>query len=386
MNFRPLAAAALALAAAALAVGLAPVATASASPPGDRAEHGAVFVETNDETSNAIIAYSRGRDGHLTETGRFPAGGLGGAVAGPVFDPLASQGALTYDADHQLLYAVNAGSDTLTVFAVHGTNLSQRQIVSSGGHLPVSVGVARDLVYVLNAGGDGAISGFRVNDGTLNPLVGSTRSLGLGNPATPPFLAAPSQVALTPDGRNVIVATKTQGVLDIFPLDRLGRPTPAPVVTAAAPGSVPFALSFDRDANLLVAGAAGVASSYTVHRDGTLTAISTAVPNGQSATCWTVFARGHLYAANAGSATITGYTDHHGKLALREPTGVAAHTDTGPVDLAASGDDKYLYQLATGAGVIDEYRIGQNGSLSLIGTVTGLGIDNGHGAEGIAAT
>jgi len=161
-------------------------------------------------------------------------------------------------------------------------------------------------------------------------------------------------VALTPDGRNVIVATKTHGVLDILPLDRLGRPTPAPVVT--------------------------------VHRDGTLTAISTAVPNGQGATCWTVFARGHLYAANAGSATITGYTDHHGKLALREPTGVAAHTDTGPVDLAASGDDKYLYQLATGAGVIDEYRIGQNGSLSLIGTVTGLGIDNGHGAEGIAAT
>ena len=114
MNFRPIAAAALALAAAALAVGLAPVATASASPPGDRAEHGAVFVETNDETSNAIIAYSRGRDGHLTETARFPTGGLGGAVAGPVFDPLASQGALTYDADHQLLYAVNAGSDTLT--------------------------------------------------------------------------------------------------------------------------------------------------------------------------------------------------------------------------------------------------------------------------------
>ena len=65
---------------------------------------------------------------------------------------------------------------------------------------------------------------------------------------------------------------------------------------------------------------------------------------------------------------------------------MAAHTDTGPVDLAASGDVKYLHQLATGAGVIDEYRIGQDGSLSLIGTVTGLGIDKGHGTEGIAAT
>lgn len=86
----------MAVAAASLAVGLAPVAvaSASASPPADRAEH-AVFVETNDEAGNAIIAYSRGRDGLLTETGRFPTGGLGGAVAGPVFDPLASQGALT---------------------------------------------------------------------------------------------------------------------------------------------------------------------------------------------------------------------------------------------------------------------------------------------------
>jgi len=169
-------------------------------------------------------------------------------------------------------------------------------------------------------------------------------------------------------------------------LDEATRNKSGPVVTAAAPGSVPFALSFDRDANLIVAGAAGVASSYSVHRDGTLTAISTAVPNGQSATCWTVFARGHLYAANAGSATITGYTDRLGKLALRESTGVTAHTDTGPIDLAVSGDDRYLYQLATGAGVIDEYRIGQEGSLSLIGTVTGLGIDNGHGTEGIAAS
>ena len=104
-------------------------------------------------------------------------------------------------------------------------------------------------------------------------------------------------------------------------LDEATRNKSGPVVTAAAPGSVPFALSFDRDANLLVAGAAGVASSYSVHRDGTLTAISTAVPNGQSATCWTVFARGHLYAANAGSATITGYTDRLGKLIKRQPVG-----------------------------------------------------------------
>ena len=47
-----------------------------------------------------------------------PPAALGGILAGSVVDHLASQGSLSYDPRHALLYAVNAGSDTISVFAV----------------------------------------------------------------------------------------------------------------------------------------------------------------------------------------------------------------------------------------------------------------------------
>jgi 6-phosphogluconolactonase (cycloisomerase 2 family) len=366
-------------------LGLTPAAAAS-PPHGTPFDGHAVFVQTNGARGNAVIAYGRGRDGRLTESGRFATGGRGASEDGAVVDPLASQGSLTYDAAHHLLYAVNAGSDTVSVFDVRGVHLTRRQVLSSGGHFPVSVGVSHDLVYVLDAGGDGAIHGFRVVGGRLSPIAGSTRGLALGNAATPFFLSAPSQVALTPDARDVVVATKNHNKLDVFPLHRDGRPSASPVVTASA-GAVPFALSFDGRGRLLVAEASGGASSYALHRDGTLSVISGHVANGQSATCWSAMARGYLFTANAGSATITAYLPGTaGVLHLRDANGVTATTGAGPVDLAASPDGGFLYQEATGAGAIDEFRVGRDGSLTLIGTVAGFPPDNGSGMEGIAAT
>jgi len=50
--------------------------------------------------------------------------------------------------------------------------------VASGGLRPISVTVHDKVVYVLNAGGDGSISGFTVgNSGALTSIAGSTRSL-----------------------------------------------------------------------------------------------------------------------------------------------------------------------------------------------------------------
>jgi 6-phosphogluconolactonase (cycloisomerase 2 family) len=317
----------------------------------------------------------------------YSTGGLGGAEAGAVVDPLASQGSLTYDPAHHLLFAVNAGSDTFSVFGVDGAHLQRRQVLSSGGHLPTSVSVAGNTVYVLDAGNDGAIAGFEIaHDGRLHALPGSVRSLGLGNPANPNFLASPSQIAITPDRQEVIVATKTHGTLDVFTLDHHGVPSTSAVTTASA-GAVPFALSFDSLGRLLVGEASGGESSYWVQRDGELTTISSHVANNQAATCWSALAKGFVYVANAGSNTITGYSENwRGQLALLDSSGVTATTDAGPVDLVASLDGKYLYQQATGAGAIDEFRVNNDGSLTKIGAITGLTPDNGTGFEGIAAS
>ena len=75
---------------------------------------GAVFVQTNDISGNAILAYARSAAGALTPAGRYPTLGRGGTEPGAPTDPLSSQGSLTIDRRHQLLYAVNAGSDTVS--------------------------------------------------------------------------------------------------------------------------------------------------------------------------------------------------------------------------------------------------------------------------------
>ena len=158
---------------------------------------GAVFVETNDIYANAILAYARSSDGTLTPAGRYPTAGRGGTEVGVPTDPLSSQGALTYDPRRHLLYAVNPGSDTLSVFAVRGTRLRLLQVIASGGSFPVSVAIHKSLVYVLNAGGDGTISGYRTDDQRLTPIPSSVRSFGLGN-ATPHSSSAHSLRSASP--------------------------------------------------------------------------------------------------------------------------------------------------------------------------------------------
>jgi len=106
----------------------------------------AVFVETNGTTGNAILAYRRADDGTLTQVENYPTGGLGGAASGAAVDPLASQGALGYDSAHGLLLAVNAGSDSVSVFTVDGDTLQLQQVIGSGGFFPASIAVSGDLV------------------------------------------------------------------------------------------------------------------------------------------------------------------------------------------------------------------------------------------------
>ena len=168
-------------------------------PPFGFANH-VVFVQNDNVAGNQVIAYDRASDGHLTLANTYSTGGLGGILAGSVVDHLASQGSLTYDPDHSLLYAVNAGSNSVSVFAVHGDQLRLIQVIDSGGTFPVSVAVHRNLVYVLNAENGASVQGYAVFFNHLVPIPGSRRPLGLDPNATPQFVNTPGQVAFSPDG------------------------------------------------------------------------------------------------------------------------------------------------------------------------------------------
>ena len=349
----------------------------SAGEPGHHHASSAVFVQTDDPAGNTVVAYDRAADGTLTQAGSYPTGGLGGQLAGSVVDHLASQGSLVLD--DGTLFVVNAGSNTVTSFAVVGDRLVDRQIVASGGTFPVSIAVRDHLAYVVDALNGGTLQGYlRVGD-RLVRIPSWQRPLGLDPSATPQFVNTPGQVAFTPDGRSIAVTTKANGhkVL-VFGLERFGGPAATPTVNLL-PGDVPFALVTDRSGHLVIAQAGnGAVASYDVSRSGTLTAVSSAATNA-AATCWVARVGSHLYASNAGSATVSVISDHGGSLTL---TG-ATPTDAGTVDAAASPDGRFLYVQAGAAGHVDAFAIGQDGGLTAIGSVT---VPNAVGGEGIAVS
>jgi 6-phosphogluconolactonase (cycloisomerase 2 family) len=378
MKHRPVLAALLAVLALAL-IG----AQASSADRGHGKRHGkkkVVFVQTNELTGNQIAVYDRGADGRLTRAGTYPTGGLGGnAAPGTESDRLASQGSLVYDREHRLLLAVNAGSDTVSAFRVHGDRLRLVDVVPSGGQFPASIAIHGELAYVLNSGGTGVVQGFRVGRHGLEPIPGSARSLGLANSDPPNFLMSPGQVGFTPDGRKLILTTKAStSAIDVFQVGHDGRLSATPVVNPSAT-PVPFAFTFG-PAGRLVAGEAGASSvtTYRIQAGGTLTDPKSQ-SDGQTALCWILQVRGFYFVSNTGSNNLSSFRlDGSGQPSLLAP--IAATTNPGPIDLASS--DNFLYAETGINGTVDEFYVRSDGALVALGSVDDLP----PGIEGIAAT
>ena len=132
----------------------------------------AVYVMNNNADANAVLVFDRAADGTLTEAGSYLTGGLGTGGG------LGSQGALVLSDNGRWLFAVNAGSNEVSVFAADGNNLHLTDTVASGGERPISLTSHGNWLYVLNAGGSGNITGFRLDrNGHLAPIPNSTQHL-----------------------------------------------------------------------------------------------------------------------------------------------------------------------------------------------------------------
>jgi 6-phosphogluconolactonase (cycloisomerase 2 family) len=342
-----------------------------------------VFVQTNELDGNHVVVYDAGTDGRLTRAATYATGGNGGAAApGTESDRLGSQGSLVHDAAHKVLIAVNAGSDTVSSFSVHGDRLQLSDVVASGGQFPASVAVHGNLVYVLNSGGAGVVQGFRLAGSRLVAIPGSARTLALANTDPPFFLTSPGQVGFTPDGGSLIVTTKASGsTIDVFRVLPNGRLSATPVVNPSAT-PVPFAFTFTPTGRLAM-GEAGASSvtTYDVGSDGTL-ADPKSQPDGQAALCWIERVGGFYYVSNTASNTLSGYTiAADGQPSLVTETGIVATTEPGPIDLTSPTAGSFLYA-ETGSGTVDEFAVDADGTLTPLGVVTGLP----EGIEGIAST
>ena len=320
---------------------------------------GAVFTLINAAGGNAVATYARGADGSLSWMGSASTGGLG-AGAG-----LGSQGALALSDDGRWLFAVNAGSNDISAFRVTPRGLELTSRVASGGIRPISLTVHGDVLYALNAGGDGNISGFRVgNDGALAPLAGSTRSLS-GS------AVGPAQVSFSPTGAWLVVTEKTTNRLDIYGVGSDGLV--ADLSTAPSAGGTPFGFAFGHGDELFVSEAAGSASSYIVG-DAGLTVASGAVLTHQGAPCWAVVTKNGKfgYTANAQGGSISGFAiANDGSISLIDADGRTAVVGAGNIDLAISENSRYLYEL-NGNRSISGFRVEADGHLTAVGNVAGL--------------
>jgi 6-phosphogluconolactonase (cycloisomerase 2 family) len=130
---------------------------------------GSVYTLTNSTAGNTVAVFERAKDGTLTPNGTYPTGGTGTGAN------LGSQGAVILSENGHHLFAVNAGSNSISQFRITHDGLDWQATVPSGGASPISLTLHGRVLYVLNAGGAGNISGFVVKRNGLTPLAGSTR-------------------------------------------------------------------------------------------------------------------------------------------------------------------------------------------------------------------
>lgn len=330
---------------------------------------GTVYTMTNASSGNAVLIYDRAASGTLTPAGSVSTAGLGSGGG------LGNQGGLVLSDNGRWLLAVNAGSNTIAVFRVESDgSLTRTSTVPSGGTQPISLTISGDLVYALNAGGDGNIAGFRLEGGGgLEVIPGSTRPLsGAG--------VGPAQIEFDPKGRVLVVTEKGTNRITLYLVGPDGCAS-APQVNPSN-GATPFGFAFSPTGVLIVSEAFGgapnasAASSYEVNADGTLGLISGSVPTTETAACWFVVTNNgrFAYTSNTGSGTISGYAVQRGGLSLLDADGRTGLVGPGtaPIDLALSHNGRYLYSLNSGSGTISAFAVGDDGSLTGIGTLSGL--------------
>jgi 6-phosphogluconolactonase (cycloisomerase 2 family) len=346
---------------------------------------GGVYVMTN-QVNNAVAVFLRTAHGTLISAGEFPTGGSGDPVpqpGDPPTDPLGSQGSLILGEDNKFLFAVNAGSNQISVLRIEADGLTIADVVDSGGTRPISLTLHGNLLYVLNEGGTPNITGFTVNDdGTLTPLAGSTQPL-IGGTA-----ADPAQVSFSADGTLLVATEKMGNRIDTYTIDENGLPS-APIDNSSN-GMTPFGFAFNNSGFLIVSEAFGGApnqsavSSYSAPETGILSVVSGSIPNFQTASCWVVTTNNGKFAfvSNTGSGTISSYgIGKDGTLTLINGTAANTGPTSAPIDMALNNSSRFLYVIAAGTQSVVSFSVARDGALTMIDTDGGLPL----GVQGIAA-
>ncbi len=302
----------------------------------------------------------------------------GGTGSGTGVDPLGSQGSIVLGEGNRFLFAVNAGSNDVSAFAVDATGLHLRLLdrKPSGGAQPVSLAVNGNLVYTVN--GSGTIQGLTFDpvSGHLSAIPGSLQPLPGGTST------GPGQIGISPDGAVLVVTEKNTNTIDTWQINSQGAAVNGTTIGSGS-GTVPFGFTFIQPGVSLVTDAGlSALASYQVNDDAALDLITGAVPDGGKANCWVVVTKNgrYAYVSNTGSGNVSSYTiGRDGSVSLLNTA--AAGSLIAPIDAALSEDGHFFFVREGTSGTMAGFRVESDGSLTAIATVGGLP----NGAQGLAA-
>jgi len=321
-----------------------------------------VYTETNDN-SNAILAFRRDDDGNLTPVRGSPFSAGGKGVIDPSFKlgPFDSDQNVVVDRDRRLLFAVNAGSNTIAVFHIRPHDGSLDPVdgspFPSGGVNPVSIGVRGDHIVIINQNQDpaqhvaGATSSIVTRHVTADGRIvqfpdDTTIALPQGS--------SPSQALTTNDRPFVFDAEFLGGKLASYQLSpdgRLRANAPGAIPAAANTGNtaaLPLGLWANPDARQLYVGLVTVnkVGVFTWNDDG-VPIFERTVPISGAALCWlrTNSAGTRLYTSDTGSRTI----DVFDTTEPDEPKFLQLAPVSGPApifQLAVDPTDRFVYVIS----------------------------------------
>jgi len=360
---------------------------------------------------NQVVAYSRSEDGVLEQIGVYDTGGVGENIRNSGANPLASQDPLIVSKDQRYVFAVNAGSESISSFTINDdftltpASLNVSTVGASGAQNPVSLTQFEDILYVVNTGNyvdengtelttlpqdrnrvNASILGFRINeDGTLTEMEGSEVA-GIGNNAGSIEFSTSGEFLYVTERRtnNIVSVTIDENGLPLTYDDGELRSSEVPSITEQPFGTDLYPA--EGGDILLVSegnnGATGLSalSSYRIEENGALTGISLSsgvegdpLTTGFTFGCWVEFVEtptgDFAFVSNTPDGVITSYSvgDEGGLTLLESLAGDAGidgdDTQNGGGVLDAEIVYPFLYQVVNNDSRIAQFRIGEDGSL-----------------------
>jgi 6-phosphogluconolactonase (cycloisomerase 2 family) len=390
---------------------------------------GHLYMQTN-EVKNAIIHYHRAANGTLTEAERVATGGAGSGVISPIYhisrpNDHEGAGSVRCSADHRLLFATNAGDNSVSSFAIDKEGGLTLQDVKrtgntqSGGAKSLAYSPSSRILFVVHTFGPDHIRLMSVDDkGNLTPRP---ERYSVGTKDWPNRV--PTMAVLSPDGKFLIVGTtfdelpsrkNPDGSLVLWiphgddgALHFIGSNAPDPDGIVVFPvhadgtlgehsfydggGGSPFYIAFlNKRPDTFIIGEA-VADGLAIGRidaDGKVT-VGPVVPIDTSAglpseLCWLAVSPDDqlVFATNFGYSNLSSFRIDGNVLSIAKDPACArvpgdgtfralnGTVSSGPSDNWLTPDGVYLYQIYGNASKLCGYAVRSDGSLEEVTSVT----------------